>query len=61
MTSSLAERDTFYVRDSPGGQWHIEGPEVDVMLCGVIIAVDLDSCEVRTRRPVRVCEECMKC
>jgi hypothetical protein len=53
-----SERATFYVRVGPGLEWHVEGPNVDVMLCGVEIGTD--GGEVRTKRPLRVCLTCSK-
>jgi hypothetical protein len=47
---------TFYVRMAPGQDWHIEGPDVEIMLCGVEIGTD--GGEVRTKRPVRICAAC---
>jgi hypothetical protein len=52
---------TFYVRvaNKPSTRpWHIEGSEVEVMRCGVVI--DLESGEVRAadHRPKRVCAAC---
>lgn len=54
----LERRSAFYVRVGPNDAWHVEGPDVDTMLCGAEIAVDGLASEVRTRRPVRVCHDC---
>ena len=53
---SRHEVETFYVRDGPGEDWHVEGPDVDTMLCG--LAIDVVEGEVRTRPPTRLCGEC---
>lgn len=39
-----------------GNDWHIEGPEVDRMLCGVFIS--LDEGEGRRLLPKNVCSRC---
>lgn len=39
-----------------GGSWHVEGPEVDTMLCGV--RIELDDGEVRVRPAKNICSRC---
>lgn len=39
-----------------GNEWHIEGPGVDRMLCGMVI--DEDDGEVRDAKPKNVCKRC---
>jgi hypothetical protein len=56
VTAVPHEVETFYVRDGAGEDWHIEGPDVDTMLCG--LPIDVVEGEVRTRPPTRLCREC---
>jgi hypothetical protein len=44
--------------DPVGSDWHIEGEDVDTMLCGVII--ELDDGAVRVRPAKNVCPRCLK-
>lgn len=42
--------------DPVGRDWHIEGPDVDHMLCGLL--VDVDEGEVRVRPGKNICKRC---
>ena len=41
-----------------GADWHVEGPAVDRMLCGV--SISMDDCEVRSTEPKRLCAACAR-
>lgn len=57
---SRPEITRWYVRvDHTRGEWHVEGPEVDTMLCGAIIG--LDDGFVRQRLPLKnLCKKCAR-
>jgi hypothetical protein len=50
----------FHVRSAATKPWHVEGPEVDVMLCGVVISVYDGEVRDSERKSNRICAECRR-
>lgn len=55
--SSFCKTCEIFHHDPVGREWHIEGEDVDHMLCGLVIGVDEG--EVRVRPAKNICLRCL--